>query len=95
MNGKQRRYFAHAQYDLNLHILRMFEGTFSLFAVQVVKVLCWCKCINNRNIQHISVQMIIGYISTMMHLGTYRLSIFGERDVLQNMSTLCSELSIL
>ena len=32
MNGEQRPgcYFAHAQDDLNLHILRMFEGTFSL-----------------------------------------------------------------
>ena len=32
MNGEQRlgSYFMHAQDDLNLRILRMFEGTFSL-----------------------------------------------------------------
>ena len=32
MNGEQRPgwYFAHVQDDLNLHILRMFEGTFWL-----------------------------------------------------------------
>ena len=37
MNGKQRPgwYFAHAQDDLNLRILRMFEGTFSLDAAPV------------------------------------------------------------
>ena len=32
MNGEQRpgRYFAHAQGDLNLRILFMYEGTFAL-----------------------------------------------------------------
>ena len=34
LNGEQRpgQYFAHAQADLNLHILCMFEGTFLLVA---------------------------------------------------------------
>ena len=37
MNGEQRtgRYFAHMQYDLNLRILCMFEGTFSLDAANI------------------------------------------------------------
>ena len=38
MTGEQRtpRYFSHAQEDLNLRILRMFEGTFSLDAVHLL-----------------------------------------------------------
>ena len=37
MNVEQRPgcYFSHAQGDLNLRFLRMFEGTFSLDAVQI------------------------------------------------------------
>ena len=37
MDGEQRPgcYFAHAQDDMNLRILRMFEGTFSLNAAQI------------------------------------------------------------
>ena len=38
MNGKQTpgRYFVQAHNGLNLHILRMFEGTFSLDAAQLI-----------------------------------------------------------
>ena len=38
MNGKQRfeLYFAHAQDDLNLYILRMFNGTVSLDAAHLI-----------------------------------------------------------
>ena len=40
MNGEQRprRYFAHAQDDLNLHILFMFKGTFLLDAAHLFTV---------------------------------------------------------
>ena len=38
MNGEKRPgwYFAHAQYELNLRILRMFENTFSLDATKFI-----------------------------------------------------------
>ena len=41
MNGEQMpgQYFAHAQDDLNLRILRMFEGTFLLDAANIVLIL--------------------------------------------------------
>ena len=38
MNGEQRPgwYYAHVQDDLNLHILRMLEATFSLDMTQLI-----------------------------------------------------------
>ena len=36
MESKGPGYFAHAQDDLNLHIYRMFEGTFSLDAARTI-----------------------------------------------------------
>ena len=40
MNGQQKPmpYFVHVQDDLNLHILRMFEGNFSLDAAHIIKL---------------------------------------------------------
>ena len=35
MNGEKRRYFGHAQDDVNSHILRMPEGTFALDAAHI------------------------------------------------------------
>ena len=39
MNGEQRPgwYFVYVQGDLNLHILRMFEGIFSLDGIKIKK----------------------------------------------------------
>ena len=39
MNGEQTPGWNIAQDDLNLHILRMFEGTFSLDAIHVIRTL--------------------------------------------------------
>ena len=81
MNGGQRPkwYFAHTLDDLNLRILRMFEGIFSLDAVNIIIInripiryifdsVCWVRWLSRMRVRLVIRRSLFRYPSSLATL---------------------------